>query len=210
MKQIIIILLCFFAHHAITQTALQSGFLPSVNVNKKLKNDWKANVKIESRVGFNLTDMAFVVSKKVGVNQTLAGGYLIRASAGEFIQRYIQQFVITSKYLGFRLGHRISADQTFEEGENPEYRFRYRLTYILPLNGESIDVGESYFKMNNEYLNSFEGDEYDLEIRLVPLLGYKINPKNKFEFGLDYRLSSFLNAQTDNRFWITAQLYVSF
>ena len=65
-----------------------------------------------------------------------------------------------------------------------------------------------YLKINNEYLNAFEDREYDLEIRFSPLLGYKLNEGNKLEFGLDYRLDSFLESVTKNHFWTSINWYL--
>jgi len=39
------------------------------------------------------------------------------------------------------------------------------------------------------------------------LTGYEFSPSNKLELGLDYRLDSFLNDKTRNRFWIGINFY---
>ena len=94
------------------------------------------------------------------------------------------------------------------QGAPTEYRFRYRATLENPLNGKSIDPKEFYLKINNEYLNAFEDREYDLEIRFSPLLGLKLNERNKLELGLDYRLDSFLENKTRNHFWTSINWYL--
>ena len=76
------------------------------------------------------------------------------------------------------------------------------------MNGKSIDPKEFYLKINNEYLNAFEDREYDLEIRFSPLLGLKLNERNKLELGLDYRLDSFLENKTRNHFWTSINWYL--
>lgn len=207
------------------QSTYQFGLLPAVNLNKKLKKDWKFNLKIESRQSLKdgligesgdfdydyvLTDFAFVLSKKVGLNNTLAGGYMIRFRDNDLYHRFIQQFTIVQRFSNFRLGHRLSADQTFSTADASEYRFRYRATVQLPLNGASIDPQEFYLKVNNEYLNAFSQSEYDLEIRLIPFLGYGFTDANKLELGVDYRLDSFLNSDPRNRFWLSMNWYLSF
>lgn len=106
------------------------------------------------------------------------------------------------------MAHRFSSDQTFNS-ENPrELRLRYRITAEIPLNGQSVDPGEFYLKLNNEYLNSWQDGEYDLEIRLVPLAGFEFTDNNKLEFGLDYRLSSFLDGSSRNSFWFNIGWYL--
>ncbi len=205
------------------QSTYQFGSLPSLNLNKKLKNDWSLNTKLESRQLFQrgeingisnkefnyvLTDLSIIVAKKVGLNSRIAGGYLIRFEDGDFFHRFIQQYVIVQKLSGWRLAHRMMSDQTFSKIEKPEIRFRYRITSEIPLNGESVDPREFYLKLNNEYINSFQAKEYDLEIRLIPLLGYDITDNFKIESGLDYRVNSFLNNSTRHSYWMTFNLFI--
>lgn len=205
------------------QSTYQFGGLPSVNLNKKWKNDWSLNTKLESRQLFQwgeingnsdkdfkyvLTDLSLIGAKKVGLNSRIAGGYLIRFEDGEIFHRFIQQYIILQKLSGWRLAHRISSDQTFSLIEKPEIRLRYRITSEIPLNGESADPGEFYLKLNNEYITSFQAKEYDLEIRLIPLLGYGINNNVKIESGLDYRVNSFLNNTTRHSYWMTVNLFI--
>lgn len=107
-----------------------------------------------------------------------------------------------------RLAHRVVADQTFSESEATEYRLRYRLAAEVPLNGQSADAKEFYIKISNEYLNSVQSAEYDLEIRLVPLLGYTVTEKHKIEAGLDYRVNSFLGHNARHSFWISLNWFI--
>jgi hypothetical protein len=205
------------------QSTFQVGALPSLNFNKKLKNDWSLNGKIESRQRFQrgeingavdskyeyvLTDFSFITAKKVGLNSRIGGGYLIRVEGPDLSHRFIQQFIMVQKLNGFRLAHRFLSDQTFSALEQPEFRLRYRITSELPLNGESVDPGEFYVKLNNEYVNSLQAGTYDLEIRLVPLLGYDLNDTLKIETGLDYRVNSFLNQATRHSYWMTLNLFI--
>jgi hypothetical protein len=149
-----------------------------------------------------------IAAKKVGLNSRIAGGYLIRFEDGEFFHRFIQQYTIVQKMSGFRLAHRILSDQTFSKIEKTEIRFRYRITSEIPLNGESVDPGEFYLKLNNEYINSFQALEYDLEIRIIPLLGYDITDNFKIESGLDYRVNSFINNSTRQSYWMTFNFFI--
>ncbi len=207
------------------QRTYQFGALPSINLNIKLKSDWSLNTKLESRQLFQrgeingndekeykyiLTDFSLIAAKKVGLNSRLAGGYLIRFEEGETIHRFIQQYVIVQKMSGFRLAHRILSDQTFSKIEKPEIRIRYRITSEIPLNGEEVDQGEFYVKLNNEYINSFQSFEYDLEIRLIPILGYDITDNLKIESGLDYRVNSFFNDSIRHSYWMTFNLFIDF
>ena len=205
------------------QSTYRLGVLPALNLSKKLKNDWSLNAKLESRKLFRkgeiggdsdndyeyiLTDLSVIAAKKVGLNSRIAGGYLVRFEDGGLSHRLIQQYVIVQKLSRWRLAHRISSDQTFSETEEPEFRFRYRITSEIPLNGETVDPTEFYIKLNNEYVNSFQANEYDLEIRLVSLFGYDISENLKMETGLDYRVNSFLNHTTRHSYWMTFNVFI--
>lgn len=202
------------------QNSYQFGILPSVNLNNKFKKDWSLNSRIESRQLFQtgdfkstvrenkyayvLTDFTLISAKKVGLNSRIAAGYTFRWRDGEIFNRAIQQFTTVQKFSGFRLAHRFSSDQTFSTSRKPEFRFRYRIGFEIPLNGKTVDAKEFYIKFNNEFLNSINNKNYDLEIRLVPLLGYDITDNNRVEVGLDYRVNSFLEKNnSSHRFWMS-------
>lgn len=217
---LVLLLLCCGVH---AQSTYQFGCLPAINLNKKLKNEWYLNAKTESRQLFQqgkikgtsekeyqylLTDFSLIGAKNVGLNSRIAAGYLFRIEKVEFFHRFIQQFTIVQKMSGFRLAHRISSDQTFSKAEKPEIRFRYRITSEIPLNGTSVDQGEFYLKLNNEYVNSLQANTYNLEIRFIPLLGYDLTERFKIESGMDYRLTSFLNNGTRHSYWMTLNLFI--
>jgi len=193
-------------------------------MNKKLQNNWKINLKIETREllreGFGdressnayqhlQSDYSILISKKNGFNYTVSAGYLVRIRPEETLHRMMQQISWVYDFSRFRIAQRLSTDQTFSSLRATNYRLRYRFTLLLPLNGDSVDPKEYYLKMNNEYLNILVDGSYDLEIRLVPLLGYKITDGNKLEFGIDYRVNSFLNNSTSNRFWLNFNWFIS-
>ncbi|WP_373534404.1 DUF2490 domain-containing protein, partial [Microcoleus sp.] len=146
----LIFLVCLFQFSSvvIAQSTFQLGGLPSLNLNKKLKNDWSLNSKIESRLlfqrgeingdvdknfNYQLTDLSLIGAKTVGLNSRIAGGYLIRFEDGAIYHRFIQQYVLVQRLSGFRLAHRFLSDQTLSTNEEPELRFRYRITSEIPL-----------------------------------------------------------------------------
>jgi hypothetical protein len=205
------------------QSTYRAGALPSININYRLNDDWSLNFKTEARhellegtfdgqsEGINeyvLTDFSLIAARKVGLSGRVSGGYLIRFREGQVIHRAIQQYTYVQNLSGFRLAHRVVADQTFSPSEATEFRFRYRLATEIPLNGESADPKEFYLKISNEYLNSFQESEYDLEVRLVPLLGYTLSDKYKIEIGIDYRVNSFLDQDAQNSFWTSINWYI--
>ncbi|MPL97698.1 hypothetical protein SDC9_43891 [bioreactor metagenome] len=200
------------------QSSFQYGIIPSINIIKKFPKNWSANFKAESRQSiynqklkydYLLTDFSLVVTKRIAANTTVGGGYLLRAEDGEFENRTIQQISFSKKYSGFRMAHRVMTDQTFAKNSKPELRLRYRISSEIPLEGQSLDVKEFYLKINNEYLNSWQGDEYDLEIRGVALLGYSVSTVNDLEIGVDYRLDSFIDGDPRNRIWLSINFFHS-
>ena len=205
------------------QGEYQSGLLPSINLNKKLEKGWRLNFRVESRqelragefreeppfkYDYVLTDYSLISSKKLGLNANLAAGYLLRFRDGEQVHRSIQQYVITRRLAGFRLAHRIATDQTFFRDSGPELRLRYRLTSEFALSGQAVDRKEAYVKINQEVLNSLQEGEYDLELRLVPLLGFQFNDRNKLEAGVDYRINSYLESAPSHRFWLSLNWFL--
>ncbi len=213
--------LCMQDAHA--QGAYQFGMLPAVNVNGKLNKGWSVNTKIESRqllqrgdaeggvsreYAYLLTDLSLIVARKVGLNTRLAGGYLIRFEDGGVVHRFIQQYIQVQQLGGSRLAHRVVCDQTFSSVEEAAFRLRYRITSEIPLDGKVVDPGEFYLKLNNEYLNSLQASEYDLQIRLVPLLGYDLRHSFKIEAGLDYRVDGFLHNSATHELWMTLNVFI--
>lgn len=199
------------------------GMLPSLNLNKALKNNWRINLKIEARNsliteevacsngtnhGYIHTDYTFITSKRVGLNNALAAGVLFRYKEEQLTLRYLQQFILVKKYNTFRMAHRFAMDQTKSQSDPIKYRIRYRATLALPLNGTSIDPKEWYLKINNEYLNTFQTQKNELEFRLIPLVGYKFSEMNKLEYGLDFRRTAFLSERPKNSYWVSLKWFL--
>ncbi len=203
----------------IAQERLQLGLLPVLNVNKKLKKDFKLNIKLENRQIFyqdqewstpfyDRLDFTNILSKKIGLTTKIAGGYLIRFRNQEIITRTIQQFALIQKFSTLKLAHRLVTDQTFQKEKAVKYRFRYRISAQIPFNGQSIDPQEFYFKFNHEYLYALQDANRDLEIRIVPVLGYKFKDTNKLEIAFDNRLGSFIMDALETKSWFTIAWYI--
>ncbi|KPM47400.1 DUF2490 domain-containing protein [Jiulongibacter sediminis] len=212
-----LIILILISYLVKGQGSLELGLMPSLNFNKKLPKDWAINFKAEGRQALQdeksylQTDISLLTSRKVGFSSTLALGYLLRVPNGKNLRnRLIQQYIVVNRLSALKLSHRFGTDQTFGGHEAAVYRFRYRIAAELPLNGHSTDPHEFFLKLSNEYVNSLEDSAYDLEIRGLGFLGYVLNPGAKLEFGLDYRIGSFLHQATRQRTWLAVNLYQSF
>ena len=218
-----ILLILFFIAAAKTysQSTYRFGSIPSINLNKDLKRGWNLNYKSEFRYMFeegikNIspsiqqkyihTDFSLLASKNIGLGNKFAFGFLARVTNKRIIQRYIQQFIILRNYDGFRMSYRFSADQTF--GESNVFRFRYRTSSEIPLEGLKVDKSEFYLKLNQEILNNFQSNNYDMELRFVPNLGYKFKDNNKVEIGVDYRINNFLKTLPRHTVFVALNWYV--
>lgn len=215
------ILICLQPIYSQVQT--RAGFLPSINYNHKINKIYEVNFKLESRhvvfedntsqddhfkYRYSLTDISALMGRKVGLNSKVILGVLTRIETNDAYLRTIQQFIFQAKINDFRVVHRIVADQTFSSTESTEFRLRYRLSSEIPLSGLKADVKEFYFKLNSELLNSLQENEYDIELRVVPSLGYVINERQKIEMGLDNRIVSFIDNQTRFATWITINWFL--
>ncbi|WP_274826490.1 DUF2490 domain-containing protein [Maribacter polysaccharolyticus] len=207
------------------QSTYELGILPSLNLSKGLEHGYKVSFKLESRQLFKegfiamqndfdhqyvLTDLTTMVAKKVATNKSVALGYLFRLKAGKVLHRGLQQYATTKRYTGFQMSHRFLMDQTFGDSFKTLYRLRYRIGAEIPLSGDKVDPKEPYFKIYHEYVNGLQAGVYDLEVRLCPFIGYVFTSKRKLQFGLDYRIKSFVNDSTFNRFFIGINWFQAF
>lgn len=224
-EELLVYLLVFgwWSTISLAQGSYQVGSLPAINFNQGLPQDWALNFKWESRqvyrsgewgeasttdVRFPLSDLSALGARKVGLNARLVAGYLLRLREGRVVHRSIQQLAIIRKLPSLRVAHRFATDQTFAPHLLPEFRLRYRFTLEVPLNGQAVDPGEAYLRLNNEYLNTFSAGSHELELRLVPLLGYVFASTNKLEIGLDYRAADLLSEAISHRFWLSINWYL--
>lgn len=206
------------------QSSYRYGLMPTINLNTKVSKAWKLNFSTQSRINspffeddapfevdYTLTDFSVLASKNIGLSSKLAAGYLVRLrSDGRINHRLIQQLAFVSTLDKINLVHRFSMDQTFGDSDAVEIRMRYRIGTQIALRGDRLDAKEVYFKITNEYLNSFESGEYDLEIRVVPLIGFAITRTSKLEFGLDYRFDSFISESFRESYWTRLNWFYSF
>lgn len=212
------ILLTGICKYGFSQDNLLLGTMPVFNLNAGLKNGYKFNAKLETRqIIFEeeskfhqeLVDLATMVSKKTNFNTMLAIGGLIRYRNEEWFYRLIQQYTIVQEVNSNRLSHRFRTDQTFNNSRDIEWRLRYRLSSIFPLTGEEVNNQEYYFKLNNEYVYSMQGSSHDLEIRIIPTIGFRYSDKNKLELGLDNRFDSFIESKLNITSWVCINWYIS-
>ena len=225
-KGILILLLCFVAGLAYSQRSLRAGALPGVNMSLPINSHWKMQFNAEHRAillpewrhsaaepewGYEAErlDLTIFASRQYRIDQSFAGGYMLRFIDQDLVHRLRQQWTRVFRERAFRWAYRMAADQTFFSDAAAIYRWRHRLTIEIPLSGQEVDPREFYVKANNEYLFIFSDRSPQWESRWIPLLGYTFSDRNKIETGLDYRRTGRQGADALHNFWWTVQWYVS-
>jgi hypothetical protein len=200
------------------------GLFPEYAISYKLNDNWKLIQKTESQHGvfrrdesleidevnyFHYrTDLQFFASYKLNPLAKIDGGYQFRFENGNS-HRTIQQYAWINYWKNFRLGHRLRADQTFEESEAVLWRIRYRLGTDFALQGASIDPGEKYLTGSFETILGYAQPAFQLENRYVFGVGHYFNNKHKFEMTLDYRTDAHFEPRFRQRAWVKLSYFWS-
>ena len=198
---------------------------PSTSYTWSLADRWKANTQAAVRQAFAETSengtvgeyqLAFGQAQFFATYQWLttlqiSGGYLMRMNeptqeSRSFNHRFTEQVAFLLYFGQKRLANRIRTEQRFR---NSGYinRWRYRISYDVPLNGQQIDPGEKYLIVSNEWLFSFNSQTRSHQNRLYLGIGWVANQKRKIETGLQYRLGGIGTGTLDNTLWLTTGFF---
>lgn len=206
--------LLFLSLSLFSQNQLGFGLLPRMNLSSQITGQSQVVFGAESRFQSSnnafdhaLTDLKILFSQRVGLRSKVNAGYLIRFRDGVIFHRLIQQYGTVRKLNQSRISHRIASDQTFSSATDPIFRLRYRAVWEIPLSGDKINWKELYFKTGGEILGIFQPGSADMEIRILPAVGYELNSNNKLEMGLDYRMSKLLANRVENKLWASLTWY---
>ena len=200
------------------------GFFPEYALSYKLNDNWKFIHKIESQHGIfrrdeeleinevnyfhYRTDLQFFASYSLNPFAKIDAGYQLRFENGTS-HRFIQQYAWINFWKDFRIGHRIRADQTYEEDESFLWRIRYRLSTDFALQGASIDPGEKYLTGSLETIVGYARPSFEVENRYVVGIGHFFNNKHKLELSIDYRTDDHFNPRFRQRLWSKVSYYWS-
>lgn len=195
------------------------GIIPKVAVSIPVSKNLRYISTVESRGKFlddsgigssefeqQFTDLTQVLSYKAGPVSQLNVAYTIRLFAEKLAHRSSFQYVWRQDLYKIRLSHRLIADQTFRKDQPITWRERYRLAMELPLIGDEINNKEPYFKLSNEYVVIHQKTRTNLELRLMPTIGYDLSQKQKIEAGIDYRIG---NPWSRQQFWLSLAWYLT-
>lgn len=200
------------------------GLFPEYALSYKLSDNWKLIHKIESQHGFYRrdeelemveldyfhyrTDLQFFASYRLNPIAKVDAGYQLRFEKGSS-HRFIQQYAWIHFWKDFRIGHRLRADQTYEEDESFLWRIRYRLSTDFALQGTSIDPGEKYLVGSIETILGYAQPNFEVENRYVLGIGHYFNDKHKLEISIDYRTDDHFNPSFRQRLWSKVSYYWS-
>lgn len=153
------------------------------------------------------------VNYQLGFSDRIGGGLMYRFNSigkdgisNEF--RITQEYIHIFKYEALRLAHRLKLDQRTFEALSPEFRFRYRISLDMPLNGLKLDPGEFYALISAEtLLNSGTAFEPEWDQRINLSIGNQILENIKLQIDAQYRGEDFTSA-TKNQIFLIASLII--
>ncbi|APX99164.1 hypothetical protein BWR22_02185 [Lacinutrix venerupis] len=183
-----------------------------ISVNHKVSGLYNYNFSISTR-HYIYNDAQFINNVRqldfkhfstynLSLNNSISFGFQYRNrdwfETSENEIRLTQQFNTKRKIRALRLGHRIRAEQRIQKSKTV-HRFRYRCALDFPLNGEKIDIGETYIVASNEALYSIsKSTKPELDYRITSQIGWLFSAKLKLQFGLEYRFEA-LNVKKDQK-----------
>ncbi|MDF9798289.1 hypothetical protein OKW21_003552 [Catalinimonas alkaloidigena] len=144
----------------------------------------------------------------------LGGGYKYRMIApfndefSGYEHRLMQQYAFVSFVGARRLAHRFRAEQRIRDAGTSS-RFRYRLSYDFPTNGQQLDPGETYLIFSEEVLWELNAYENELDNRLYLGIGWYFTDKRKLEAGVQYRLEAINMGSSESIFHIVTSYYLN-
>lgn len=217
------LLLFLISYVAQGQDNLTGFWQPQIGVNYKVSNNYSHNFSLakrtfilrESDAEFTIRhlDLAHFSDLKIQGNQSIGLGiqYRFRGlfdDTAENELRLIQQYNITKSDRGLRFGNRLRWEQRITNSRTV-HRFRYRFALDFPLQGESLDIGETYLVLSTESLLSVAKatvPEYDQ--RITANLGWMLDKSTKLQVGTEYRAENFTN-ETEHVFFLLTTLVLS-
>lgn len=221
------LLLFFFTKDGWAQKGITLQAEPGLSFTQKFQGRWSFNGKstvrytfltpeeegIKKEATFNFNETLLFATYEFWNNVKVSGGYGFRISTLSeshlFSEhRIMQQFgAVLYARGGKRIANRLRLEQRIE-GSDYINRWRYRIGFDSPLNGQRLDPGEMYIILTNELLWSFNRIEQNGENRLYAGVGWFFNSQYKLETGLQYRASD-LGPDMANTLWFTTLLYIN-
>ena len=187
----------------------------SIALNHKVNDFYNINFSARTRYylykGNNIDiknrqmDLVHFSTYKLNYNNSISFGIQYRFREGFDGEsnelRLTQQYNYTKQNSALRFGHRFRFEQRILD-DITILRSRYRFAIDSPLNGEKLDIGESYLVASMEMLLS-QNKHIKSEIghRTTAQMGWLISEKLRLQMGLEYRFEAF-NLKTEEKLFI--------
>jgi len=186
----------------------------SYNATLSGRNIWKQNGDrfSNSYEWAHLEIRLFATYELFGGN-SLGGGYQFRQTDPfdedlGFEHRLMQQYAFVTFAEARRVGHRIRSEQRIRQRGNIQ-RFRYRLSYDFPLQGQQLDPGEPYMILSNEVLWSIARNLSELDNRVYVGIGWALSRKRKLETGIQFRVEALNTNEPENIFQLITSFFIN-
>lgn len=190
-------------------------FLESqVVMSHKVSNTYETNLGLSSRMEYYTNDnslpttflqVSHFSSFRIENENKISLGVLYRFSK-DFETQYPDEFRLTQQFYTalkphvVRYTHRFRVEERFV-GADLFTRFRYRFGIDFPLNGQVLDVGETYVLANVESLLQLQNAKYPrYDFRALSGMGVVISSDVKLQMSLQYRLAHLSTIQTGGWF----------
>lgn len=196
-----------FTAYAQPQIALNYKVSPYYYHNFSIENRNYLIEEGQSKFKIRHIHLAHFSNLKIKDNQSVALGVQYRfrkdLEGGPNELRLTQQYNLTKQGFAARFGHRLRIEQRITQAQTI-HRFRYRFSIDLPLQGERLDIGESYLVGNAETLLSVGNaalPAYDQRFTLQ--IGWLLGEKAKLQIGTEYRFENFIENTENVLFLLT-------
>jgi len=214
-RSLIIIILFLFCLQIVAQENFEGLGETGFSINYKVSDNYKTNFSIRSRYFLykdetlkfenRQVDFTHFSTLSLDYNNSLSFGiqYRVREAidGGSNELRLTQQFNYTKNRRALRFGHRFRFEQRLLS-DLTILRSRYRFALDFPLNGDKLNIGETYMILSTEALISHSNKtKPELDQRTTGNIGYVISKKSKVQLGIEYRFEAF-NINTEHRFFI--------
>jgi len=220
-KRLLGVLIYFVSFNLFSQNNFEGLGETGLAINHKVSSNYKINFSTRSRyylyrdkdfnfknrqldfVHFSTFSLDYSHSLSLGIQYRLRETF----DGGNNELRLSQQFNYTKKNKALRFGHRFRLEQRILD-DLTILRSRYRFALDFPLNGEKLDIGESYLVTSMEILLSKSKKiKPELDHRTTAQIGWLISEKLKLQFGLEYRFEA-LNIKNENKLFVLTSFII--
>ncbi|RNC88457.1 MAG: DUF2490 domain-containing protein [Winogradskyella sp.] len=165
-------------------------------------NDFEFENRQVDIVHFSTYKLDYTNSISFGIQYRLRENF----DGGSNELRLTQQYNFTKQNLATRFGHRFRFEQRFIR-DITIFRYRYRFALDFPLNGDKLDIGESYLVSSMEALLSHgKTIKPETDHRTTIQIGWLMKEKLKLQAGLEYRFEAFNMATEQKLFLLTSAI----